>query len=121
MSVRRRHPLDVSLARLVSKRYFLSDIRGESTMTERLARLADRRAKRVVAVALVLFAVAGGLGAGVAQRLDPFGADDPGTESVIAGERLQEAGYRETGVIVLLRGTDPQEPAGRERVAVIAR
>jgi len=90
-------------------------------MTERLARLADRRAKWVVAVALMLFAIAGGLGAGVAQRLDPFGADDPGTESMVAEERLQEAGYRETGVIVLLRGTDPQEPAGRERVAVIAR
>ena len=58
-------------------------------MTERLARLADGRAKVVVVVGLVLFALAGALGAGVAQRLDPFGADDPATESVVADQRLQ--------------------------------
>ena len=90
-------------------------------MTERLARLAVGQAKLVVVLGLVLFALAGALGAGVAQRLDPFGADDPATESVVADQRLQDAGYRETGVIVLVHGTDPRTPGGRERVAAIAR
>ena len=38
--------------------------------------------------------VAGALGAGVASRLDPYGADDPATESVQADERLEDAGYQ---------------------------
>jgi len=33
-----------------------------------------------------------------------YGADDPSTESVIADQRLEDAGYRETGVVVLVRG-----------------
>jgi uncharacterized membrane protein YdfJ with MMPL/SSD domain len=73
---------------------------------EGLARLVDRRARRVLAVAAVLFLVAGYLGAGVADHLDPYGADDPETESVIADERLEAAGYRGTGVVVLIDGVD---------------
>src|SRR5215212_7458234 len=71
---------------------------------DRLARLADRRARRVLLIAGVFFVVAGALGAGVADRLDPYGADDPDTESVIATERLEAAGFRETGVVVLIQG-----------------
>jgi uncharacterized membrane protein YdfJ with MMPL/SSD domain len=72
-------------------------------MIERLARLANRRARLTLVVAAVFFLVAGALGAGVADRLDPYGADDPDTESVIADQRLEDAGYRETGVVVLIR------------------
>jgi uncharacterized membrane protein YdfJ with MMPL/SSD domain len=82
---------------------------------ERLARLADRRARRVVIVAVVFFVFAGALGAGVANRLDPYGADDPATESVIADHRLEAAGYRETGVVVLLDGVE------RKRIAALTR
>ena len=85
-------------------------------MIERLAWLAHRRAKSIVVLAVVLFAVAGALGAGVAKRLDPFGADDPATESVIADNQLQDAGYRETGVVVVVRGVDVRTLAGRERI-----
>src|ERR671936_82711 len=88
-------------------------------MFERLARLADRRAKRVVVLAVMLFALAGALGAGVANRLDPFGADDPATESVIADQQLQKAGYRETGVVVLVRGIDATAATGRGRIEQI--
>ena len=65
-------------------------------MTDRLARLADGHARRVLIFAAIFFVVAGALGAGVADRLDPYGADDPSTESVKADETLRDAGYRDT-------------------------
>src|SRR5215204_5476896 len=90
-------------------------------MTDRLARIADRRATQILLLALVLFIVAGWLGAGVADRLDPFGADDPGTETVVADKRLEAAGFRETGVVVLVEGVDIRSAEGRARIAAIAR
>ncbi|MGH2844640.1 MAG: MMPL family transporter [Thermoleophilaceae bacterium] len=88
---------------------------------ERLARLADRRARRVLALAAAFFVLAGALGSGVADRLDPYGADDPDTESVIADQRLEAAGFRETGVVVLVEGIEPRSRDGRERIAALAR
>jgi len=85
-------------------------------MIERLARLADHRPKRVLIFAAILFAIAGVLGAGVADRLAPYGADDPDTESVIAEQRLEDAGYRATEVIVLVEGVDVQSADGAQRV-----
>jgi RND superfamily putative drug exporter len=90
-------------------------------MTERLARLAERRARWVVIVAAVFFAISAALGAGVADRLDPFGVDDPATESVIAEQRLEDAGFRETSVVVLVESVDPRAREGRERIAAITR
>ncbi|HWT25803.1 MAG TPA: MMPL family transporter [Solirubrobacteraceae bacterium] len=69
----------------------------------------------------MLLVVGGALGGGVAKRLDPFGADDPTTQSVIADRQLQKAGYRETGVVVLVRDVDARADARRERIAAIAR
>ena len=89
-------------------------------MTDRLARLADGHARRVLIIAAIFFVVAGVLGSGVADRLDPYGADDPSTESVKADETLRDAGYRDTSAVVLIDGVDPTSPAGRERVAGIA-
>ncbi|MEA2455158.1 MAG: putative drug exporter of the superfamily [Thermoleophilaceae bacterium] len=77
-------------------------------MTARLARLASNRPRRVLLLAAVFFVVAGALGAGVADRLDPYGAEDPSTESVIADQRLEAAGFRDTGLVVLVRGFDRQ-------------
>jgi len=88
---------------------------------DRLARLADRRARRVVVVALLFFLVAGALGAGVANRLDPYGADDPATESVVAHQRLEDAGYRETGVVVVVHDVNVRSAHGRDHVAALAR
>jgi RND superfamily putative drug exporter len=104
---------------LVSIGYFLSETKEVAMMIERLARLVDRRAKRIVVLAVIVFAVAGAFGAGVAKQLDPFGADDPATESVVADQQLQKAGYRETGVVVLIRDTDPRTTTGRERIGRI--
>jgi uncharacterized membrane protein YdfJ with MMPL/SSD domain len=86
---------------------------------ERLARLVQQRARSLLMVAAVFFAVSAALGAGVADRLDPFGVDDPTTESVIAEQRLQDAGFRETSVVVLVEGIDLRSTAGRERIASI--
>ncbi len=88
-------------------------------MLDRLAGLAERRGRRVVLISIAFFAMAGALGAGVADRLDPYGADDPDTESVQAQDRLEAAGYRGTGVVVLIKG-DVTSAAGRERVEEIA-
>jgi uncharacterized membrane protein YdfJ with MMPL/SSD domain len=90
-------------------------------MFDRLALLADRRGKTVVIVAVVMAIVAGMLGAGVADRLDPYGADDPASESVKAAERLQDAGYRETSVVVLVHGVDVDSAAGRQRIGALTK
>ena len=76
-------------------------------MIDRLARLADRRGRRVVLDRRDRSSsLAGALGAGVADRLDPYGADDPDTESVIADERLEDAGYRDDRRVVLIEDVD---------------
>ena len=49
--------------------------------------------------------------AAVADRLDPYGADDPATESVKADNLLEDAGYRDTGVIVLVEDVDVADAA----------
>ena len=68
--------------------------------------------QRVLIVAAVVFVAAGALGSGVADQLDPYGADDPATESVRADHRLEDAGYRETGVVVLVDDVDVDHRAG---------
>jgi uncharacterized membrane protein YdfJ with MMPL/SSD domain len=90
-------------------------------MFDRLASLTTRRRRLVALLAAVFFVAAGAIGGGVAERLDPYGADDPDTESVIADERLEAAGYRDVGVIVLIEGVDVSSTAARERVAEISR
>jgi uncharacterized membrane protein YdfJ with MMPL/SSD domain len=90
-------------------------------MLAALARLADRRARWVIVLSALAFIAAGALGAGVADRLDPYQADDPDTESVQAREQLEDAGYRPTGVIVLIEDVKVDSREGRERVESIAR
>ena len=89
-------------------------------MLDRLANLTGTYPKRVVALAVILFALAGFFGSGVADRLNPYSADDPDTESVIAEERLEEAGYRETSAVVLIEGVDPTSPSGAQRIEDVA-
>ena len=90
-------------------------------MFERLAALAQRRRVLIVVMSVVFFGIAGALGSGVADRLDPYGADDPDTETVRADERLEEAGYRANGVIILIDGVDVDSKAGAARVDSIAK
>src|SRR5918993_2086754 len=90
-------------------------------MLNRLANLAGGHPKRVLLIAGVFFLLAGALGAGVADRLDPYGADDPDKEAFIAKEKLEDAGYRDPQAIILVQDVDPTSPDGAERVAEVAK
>ena len=89
-------------------------------MMSRLANLAGGHPKRVLIFAGVFFALAGFLGSGVADRLDPYGADDPDKESFIAKEKLEAAGYRDPQAIVLI-DAQVATPDGEQRVDEVAR
>ena len=85
-------------------------------MFDSLARLADGKAKRVGLLAIVFFLLAGAIGGSVADRLDPYGADDPDTETVQARERLQDAGLRVPAVLAVIEDAPVADPATRRRV-----
>jgi uncharacterized membrane protein YdfJ with MMPL/SSD domain len=86
-------------------------------MFNSLASLAEGHGKRVAIFAVIFFVVAGALGGGVASKLAPYGADDPATESVKATDRLDEDGFRQASVIVLVQDIDPSSKAGHARIA----
>jgi hypothetical protein len=90
-------------------------------MFDALARLADGSAKRVVIIAVVAFFAAAAIGGSVANRLDPYGADDPATETVKAANLLNDSGHRDTAVVVLFKGADVSTPATKRRVEGVAR
>src|SRR5436190_19042179 len=89
-------------------------------MLQALANIVTRRARTVLVTALALSVIAGVLGAGVASRLDPYGANDPATESVQADNRLDAAGFQSLGVIALVRGVDVSSPGTKQRLESLA-
>src|SRR5689334_25148834 len=93
----------------------------EQVMFDSLARLANSRAKRVGLLAIVFFLLAGAVGGSVADRLDPYGADDPSTETVQARERLQDAGLRVPAVIAVVEDAPVADPATRPRIERLER
>jgi RND superfamily putative drug exporter len=88
-------------------------------MFNALARLADRRARRVGLLAIAFFLVAGALGSGLADRLDPYGADDPATESVKSREQLEDAGLRIPAVLVLFQNAPVAKASTHTRVEAL--
>jgi uncharacterized protein YjeT (DUF2065 family) len=90
-------------------------------MFDALARLADGHARRVGLFAIAFFLLAGALGGSVANRLDPYGADDPATEAVKAKEQLQDAGLRVPGVVVVLADAPVAKASTRRRVGGLER
>ncbi len=88
-------------------------------MFDALARLADGHARRVGLLAIVLFLAAGALGGSVANRLDPYGADDPATETVQAKDRLFDAGLRIPAVLAVVTDAPVAAPATRKRVEAL--
>jgi RND superfamily putative drug exporter len=89
-------------------------------MFDSLARLADGKARRTGLFAILFFIVAGAVGGSVASRLDPYGADDPATETVKARERLEDAGLRAPAVIAVVNGA-VAKPATRAKVESLER
>ena len=85
-------------------------------MFDSLARLADRRPRRVGLLAIAFFLIAGALGGSVADRLDPYGADDPATEAVEAREQLRDAGLRVPAVIVVVDDAPVAQASTRGRI-----
>jgi uncharacterized membrane protein YdfJ with MMPL/SSD domain len=94
---------------------------GETLMLDRLALLVSTRARTIAIVTAIGFVIAGALGGGVASRLNPYDATDPGTESAIADAQLERAGYFGTDMVVLVRGVDVRSPDGRARVAAVSK
>jgi len=88
-------------------------------MFDSLARLADGKARRTAILAGLFFVLAGAIGGGVADRLDPYGADDPSTETVKAMDRLEEAGLRVPSVIAVVEDAPVAAPATRRRVEAL--
>lgn len=88
-------------------------------MFDSLARLANGNAKRIGLVAIAFFLVAGAIGGGVASRLDPYGAEDPATETVKAMNRLEEAGLRVPAVIAVVENAPVAQPVTRRRVLAL--
>jgi uncharacterized membrane protein YdfJ with MMPL/SSD domain len=88
-------------------------------MFDSLARLADENARRIGLLAIGFFLLAGAVGGGVADKLDPYGAEDPATETVKAMERLEEAGLRVPAVIVVVEDAPIASPATRRRVEAL--
>src|SRR5680860_516080 len=85
-------------------------------MFDSLARLADGSARRIGLLAIAFFLLAGALGGSVAERLDPYGADDPATEAVKAREQLDDAGLRIPAVLAVVENAPVAAPATRRRV-----
>jgi len=72
----------------------------------RLARLVIRRRKVVLISSVIVFAVSGAFGGGVAEHLSSGGFDDPASESFTADEALLDTFGTGTPNLVLLVTTD---------------
>jgi uncharacterized membrane protein YdfJ with MMPL/SSD domain len=88
-------------------------------MFDALARFADRRARRIGIFAVLFFLLAGAVGGSVANRLDPYGAEDPATETVQSRERLEDAGLRIPAVLAVVQNAPVGAPATRARVEAL--
>src|SRR5918996_389021 len=98
-------------------------VRCRAFMFAALTKLSTRRPRLVVIAAVLLAVAAAGAGSSVADRLDPYAAEDPGTESVQADELLESAGVGAgVDVVALVETPDGARSAeGRRRVAGVAR
>jgi RND superfamily putative drug exporter len=90
-------------------------------MLSRLAAFLYVHRRRVLLLAVVLAAVAGAFGAGVAKYLSPYGATDPASQSVQATNRFQAAAGRQidAGVVALVSSGDVRTASARQRVTEV--
>jgi putative drug exporter of the RND superfamily len=83
-------------------------------MLNRFARLSTNHARAVVIAAVVMFAIAGALGGGVADHLTSGGFDDPSSESERADDALADrfdTGVPNVLLLVTARDGDVDAPA----------
>ncbi|MCA1657369.1 MAG: MMPL family transporter, partial [Actinobacteria bacterium] len=83
-------------------------------MLVRLAQLTVRRRRAILITSVILFAVAGAIGGGVAEHLSSGGFDDPGAESTRAGKVIDEvfdAGEPNVVLLVTARAGTVDAPA----------
>src|SRR4051812_10734065 len=83
-------------------------------MFDAIARLAQRRPRRVVTIAVLAAIAAGVFGGNVASHLFPYGADDPATGSVKAKHLLEDATGSDpsVGLVALVRTGSPPGARG---------
>jgi RND superfamily putative drug exporter len=86
-----------------------------------LASLIERRPRSICLLALVFFVIAAALGGSVADRLDPYGAEDPGSESVRARHALEHVGLRTPAVVMVIRDAPTPSRATERRVFSLMR
>jgi len=74
------------------------------TQGSRLATFLHANGRRVLTVAVIAAAIAGAFGASVAKHMSPYGANDPGSQSVQAKARFERAAGRQidAGVVALV-------------------
>jgi RND superfamily putative drug exporter len=91
-------------------------------MFSKLATFLYGNRRRVVLVAILVAAIAGAFGFGVAKHLSPYGANDPATQSVQATDRFQAAAGRQIdpGIVALVRSGDVHSQAAERRVGQVA-
>jgi uncharacterized membrane protein YdfJ with MMPL/SSD domain len=90
-------------------------------MLDGLARFVYRHRRLVAVGAVVFFVVAVGVGGSVANHLDPYGADDPATDSVQADDLLEAHGYHPTSLIILFQDAPVDEASTKQRVISVER
>ncbi len=82
-------------------------------MLVRLAQFTVRRGKAILLASVILFAVAGAVGGGVAEHLSSGGFEDPGAESAVAGKVVDEvfqAGEPNVVLLVTAKGGNVDDP-----------
>jgi uncharacterized membrane protein YdfJ with MMPL/SSD domain len=91
-------------------------------MLSRLATFLHANARRVLFAAVIVAAVAGVFGTGVAKHMSPYGADDPATQSVQATNKFEAASGRQIdpGIVALVSSGNVQSAAARQRVEHVA-
>ncbi len=91
-------------------------------MLSRLADFLHAHARRVLFAAVIVAAVAGVFGTGVAKHMSPYGADDPATESVQATNEFEHGAGRQIdpGIVALVSSGNVQGSAARQRVEQVA-
>jgi RND superfamily putative drug exporter len=91
-------------------------------MLSSLATFLHSHRRRVLIVAVAGAVIAGAFGAGVADRLSPYGTDDPASQSVQATSRFETATGRqiEPGIVALVSAGDIRRSVTKTRVEQVA-